>query len=127
MESINLLSASDVLIEEADNLIEKGDVLQAPEKYYKAAEEAIKLLVKTLNLKDVIEKVKEEGYWSLGVLHDAVIEIAKRLRDEEIIDLWKSAVVILTVNLPKDILAIEAEKVKKLVELSDKTANLRVD
>ncbi|AOL16628.1 hypothetical protein BFU36_07860 [Sulfolobus sp. A20] len=127
MVSINLLSASDVLIEEADRLLEKGDVVQASEKYYKAAEEAIKLLVKTLNLKDVMEKVKEEGYWSLGVLHDAVIEIAKRLHDEEIIDLWKSAIVILTVNLPKDILVIEAEKVKKLVELSDKIANLRVD
>ncbi|WP_230952551.1 PaREP1 family protein, partial [Sulfolobus acidocaldarius] len=59
-------------IREADELLEKGDIVQASEKYYKAAEEAIKLLVKTLNLKDIIEKVKEEGYWSLGVLHDAV-------------------------------------------------------
>ncbi|WP_420911588.1 hypothetical protein [Sulfolobus acidocaldarius] len=54
-------------------------------------------------------------------------EIAKRLSDEEIIDLWKSAIVILTVNLPKDVLVIEAEKVKRLVELSDKIANFRVD
>ncbi|WP_061997527.1 PaREP1 family protein [Sulfolobus acidocaldarius] len=114
-------------IREADELLEKGDIVQASEKYYKAAEEAIKLLVKTLNLKDIIEKVKEEGYWSLGVLHDAVTEIAKRLSDEEIIDLWKSAIVILTVNLPKDVLVIEAEKVKRLVELSDKIANFRVD
>ncbi len=127
MVSVNLLSASDVLIEEADELLEKGDIVQASEKYYKAAEEAIKLLAKTLNLKDVIEKVKDEGYWSLGVLHDAVIEIAKKLGDEEIIDLWKSAVVILTANLPEDILVIEAEKVKKLVQFSDKIADLRVD
>ncbi len=63
----------------------------------------------------------------MGVLHDAVTEIAKRLSDEEIIDLWKSAIVILTVNLPKDVLVIEAEKVKRLVELSDKIANFRVD
>ncbi|WP_196488975.1 PaREP1 family protein, partial [Sulfolobus acidocaldarius] len=77
MESINLLSASDVLIREADELLEKGDIVQASEKYYKAAEEAIKLLVKTLNLKDIIEKVKEEGYWSLGVLHLSLIHISE--------------------------------------------------
>ncbi|QKR01080.1 hypothetical protein GWK48_08230 [Metallosphaera tengchongensis] len=58
-------------MEEADNLIEKGDVLQAPEKYYKAAEEAIKLLVKTLNLKDVIEKVKANRRWTSSLLFEA--------------------------------------------------------
>ncbi|WP_373468887.1 PaREP1 family protein, partial [Acidianus infernus] len=32
-------------LNEADNLLSKGDLVQACEKYYKAAEEAINLLV----------------------------------------------------------------------------------
>jgi hypothetical protein len=33
-----------VYLEEADKLLSKGDIIQASEKYYKAAEEAIKIL-----------------------------------------------------------------------------------
>jgi len=127
MSNVNLLSASDVLIKEADELLEKGDTVQASEKYYKAAEEAIKLITKTLNIQDVLQKVKEEGYWGLGILHDAVVEISQRLNNDRIIELWKSAVIIFTVNLPKNILIIEAEKVKELVKLADEIANLKLD
>jgi hypothetical protein len=127
MKKVSLLSAADVLLAEADELLEKGDVVQASEKYYKAAEEAVKLLVKSLNLQDVIKEVKEEGFWSLGVLHDAVLEISRKLRDERVVDLWESAVIILTAGLPKEVLAKEAEKVRELVELSDKVADLRLD
>jgi hypothetical protein len=127
MSNVNLLSASDVLIKEADELLEKGDTVQASEKYYKAAEEAIKLITKTLNIQDVLQKVKEEGYWSLGILHDAVVEISQRLNNDRIIELWKSAVIIFTVSLPKNILIIEAEKVKELVKLADEIANLKLD
>ncbi|MGC9105561.1 MAG: PaREP1 family protein [Thermoprotei archaeon] len=122
-----MLSVADVLLIEADELLEKGDVVQASEKYYKAAEAAVKLLVKTLDLRNVIEEAREEGFWSLGVLHNAVSEIAQRLRDERVVDLWKSAVAILTAGLPKEVLAKEAEKVRELVELSDKVANLKLD
>lgn len=79
MESINLLSASDVLIREADELLEKGDIVQASEKYYKAAEEAIKLLVKTLNLKDIIEKVKVNRRWTSSLLFDAARRISPEM------------------------------------------------
>ncbi|MFP3234143.1 MAG: PaREP1 family protein [Sulfolobaceae archaeon] len=127
MSNVNLLSASDVLIKEADELLEKGDTVQASEKYYKAAEEAIKLITKTLNIQDVLQKVKEEGYWNLGILHDAVVEISQRLNNDRIIELWKSAVIIFTVSLPKNILIIEAEKVKELVKLADEIANLKLD
>jgi hypothetical protein len=127
MSNVNLLSASDVLIKEADELLEKGDTVQASQKYYKAAEEAIKLITKTLNIQDVLQKVREEGYWSLGILHDAVVEISQRLNNDRIIELWKSAVIIFTVNLPKNILIIEAEKVKELVKLADEIANLKLD
>ncbi|BDC17261.1 PaREP1 family protein [Acidianus sp. HS-5] len=127
MSNVNLLSASDVLLKEADEFLEKGDVVQASEKYYKAAEEAVKLLTKALNLQDILQKVKEEGYWSLGILHDAVIELSEKLNDNRIVDLWKSAVIILTANLSKDILIIEAEKVRELVELADEITNFKLD
>ena len=39
-----LKSSADVYLEEADELLSKGDIIQASEKYYKAAEEAIKIL-----------------------------------------------------------------------------------
>ncbi|BFI76470.1 hypothetical protein YN1HA_25680 [Sulfurisphaera ohwakuensis] len=126
MSSINILSAADLLLREADELLERGDVVQASEKYYKAAEEAVKLMVKELNLTEILEKVKEEGYWSLGILHDAVIQLSKLLGNDKIVELWKSAVIILTANLTKDILVIEAEKVKELVELSDKIADFKL-
>ncbi|BCU69715.1 PaREP1 family protein [Stygiolobus caldivivus] len=127
MSSTSILSAADILLREADELLDKGDVVQASEKYYKAAEEAIKLMVKELNLKEILEKVREEGYWSLGILHDAVLQISQKLGDEKVVELWKSAVVILTANLTKDILAVEAEKVRELVELSDKVVDLKLD
>ncbi|BDC18921.1 PaREP1 family protein [Acidianus sp. HS-5] len=42
---IGVLTVPDVLMLEADDLLEKGDVVQSSEKYYKAVEEGIKLLV----------------------------------------------------------------------------------
>jgi hypothetical protein len=40
------------LLKEADELLKKGDLVQASEKYYKAAEEAIKMLVNSLNVEE---------------------------------------------------------------------------
>lgn len=39
-----LKSSAGVYLEEADELLSKGDIIQASEKYYKDAEEAIKIL-----------------------------------------------------------------------------------
>ncbi|MCG2871783.1 MAG: PaREP1 family protein, partial [Sulfolobales archaeon] len=47
-------------MKEADELLSKGDVLQASEKYYKAAEEAIKIL-SFRNSLGVIFKVNRIG------------------------------------------------------------------
>jgi len=47
LEKIRL--AHDVYFEEADELLSKGDLVQASEKYYKAAEEAIKYLAEKNN------------------------------------------------------------------------------
>jgi hypothetical protein len=56
-------SSADVYLEEADELLSKGDVLQASEKYYKAAEEAIKIL-SFRNSLGVIFKVNRIGHWN---------------------------------------------------------------
>ncbi|MDT7886642.1 MAG: PaREP1 family protein [Thermoproteota archaeon] len=73
-------------INEADELLEKGDVVQASEKYYKAAEEAIKLLVKTLNLTNILEKVAKQKVWDSRLLFDAA-----RMISQEIYNIWKNA------------------------------------
>ena len=62
LEKIRL--AHDVYFEEADELLSRGDLVQASEKYYKAAEEAIKYLSKEKKyfmLFRVLEKEKMEG------------------------------------------------------------------
>ncbi|TRM97537.1 hypothetical protein DJ527_11890, partial [Sulfolobus sp. F1] len=79
-ESSKILTASDVLIEEADDLLSKGDITQASEKYYKAAEESIKLLVKILDIKEIMEKVEKDGYWDLGTLDEAVQKISEKVK-----------------------------------------------
>ncbi|HII72847.1 PaREP1 family protein [Sulfurisphaera tokodaii] len=60
MSSINILSAADLLLREANELLERSGVVQASEKYYKAAEEAVKLMVKELNLTEILEKLKKK-------------------------------------------------------------------
>jgi hypothetical protein len=126
MRNVDSFSNANILLNEADELLEKGDVVQASEKYYKAAEEAIKLLVKTLNLTNILEKVKEEGYWSLSLLHDAILQISEKLTNE-VYEYWKSAIIILTANLSRDVLTLEVENVRKLVKLADKVANFKMD
>jgi len=86
MSNVNLLSASDVLIKEADELLEKGDTVQASEKYYKAAEEAIKLITKTLNIQDVLQKVKSLGRWSSTLLFEGAMSISP-----EMYSIWSDA------------------------------------
>ena len=126
MRNVDSFSNANILLNEADELLEKGNVVQASEKYYKAAEEAIKLLAKTLNLTNILEKVKEEGYWSLSLLHDAILQISEKLTNE-VYEYWKSAIIILTANLSRDVLALEVENVRKLIKLADKVANFKMN
>ncbi|MFP3065506.1 MAG: PaREP1 family protein, partial [Sulfolobus sp.] len=50
MNSQILKSSAYVYLEEAEEFLRRGDTVQASEKYYKAAEEAIKILALSLNL-----------------------------------------------------------------------------
>ncbi|MFZ8849800.1 MAG: PaREP1 family protein [Thermoproteota archaeon] len=86
MRNVDSFSNANILLNEADELLEKGDVVQASEKYYKAAEEAIKLLVKTLNLTNILEKVAKQKVWDSRLLFDAA-----RMISQEIYNIWKNA------------------------------------
>lgn len=72
--------------QEADEYLEKDDVIQACEKYYKAAEETIKNLAVKHRLK-VLEKVISDGQWSARYLFYAVEELEKIYNG--IKDWWK--------------------------------------
>ncbi|WP_338602319.1 PaREP1 family protein [Sulfolobus tengchongensis] len=71
---------------EADELLSKGDVVQASEKYYKAAEEALKLIAVKLNMTDILEKVKKRRRWDSVYL----FEVAKRV-SLEVWEIWLSS------------------------------------
>ena len=72
------MRTSEVYYEEAEELLAKGDLVHACEKYYKAAEEAVKLLAFEYKLQDVIREAEENG-WDSKTLNDAVSELSKRL------------------------------------------------
>ncbi len=55
------------------------DPVQASEKLYKAAEEAVKALAIFYNLQDVLGGVEEKGRWTVSYLEKAVEAISERL------------------------------------------------
>jgi len=66
------------------------DPVQASEKLYKAAEEAVKALAAALNLNEA-EKALEKGRWTVSLLNDAVYTISEKLGVKELIDWWDAA------------------------------------
>jgi len=74
---------------EALELLEKGDAVQASEKLYKVAENAVKILSE-MNRIPEYEKACQEGTWWTRLLDRA----AKRLGNiygEEVLDAWTTA------------------------------------
>jgi len=65
-------------LDEGRALIDK-DPIQASEKLYKAAEEAVKALAILCNLQDVLAGVEEKGRWTVSYLEKAVEAISERL------------------------------------------------
>lgn len=85
-ERVNLIKK---LIEEAEQLLSKGDTIQSSEKLYKAVEEGIKLLAKRYNLEEA-RIANERGRWSVSLLDSAVEKLTEKIGD--IIDvLWAIA------------------------------------
>jgi hypothetical protein len=64
---------ADVYLEEADKLLSKGDIIQASEKYYKAAEEAIKILASLKG--DILSEVMSKN-WNIEIINKAVFKLS---------------------------------------------------
>ena len=64
--------------------------MQASEKLYKAAEEAVKAIATALGL-DEARKALERGGWTLSLLDDAVYAISEKLSVKDLVDWWDSA------------------------------------
>lgn len=112
-------SSADVYLEGADELLSKGDVVQASEKYYKAAEEAIKIL-SYKNSVNVVSKVNKLGHWNSKLYFDAVEELENLYHG--IRSLWISAWLLHIegfheARLSKENVQYLKSDVEKLVEL----------
>ncbi len=65
-------------LDEGRTLVDR-DPVQASEKLYKAAEEAVKALAIFYKLQDVLGGVEEKGRWTVSYLEKAVEAISERL------------------------------------------------
>jgi hypothetical protein len=83
-------------VEEARRCLEEGralverDPVQASEKLYRAAEEAVKALAECAGLEDVLRRVSERGRWTVTDLEKAVLRLSERL-GEWVRPAWDSA------------------------------------
>ena len=71
------LELAENFLKEGEDLIDKGPI-QAGEKLYKAAEEAVKAIAVALNL-DEAKNAEVQGRWTSVLLFDAVDSISMRL------------------------------------------------
>ena len=67
------------LLEEGERLLERGDPVQASEKLYKAAEEAVKTAALVLGEKRILEDVEARGRWTVTDLERAVRSLSRRI------------------------------------------------
>jgi hypothetical protein len=72
------LELAERYLEEGKALVEK-DPIQASEKLYEAAEEAVKALALHLGLSEVLEKVEGRGRWTTTDLEKAVLKISEKI------------------------------------------------
>jgi hypothetical protein len=107
------------MLKEADELLEKGDVIQASEKYYKAAEESIKILSLKNNI-EVLKEVKSLNRWNARLYFKAIEELKNFYKD--LPSFWRSAWILHIEgfhegNLSKDRIRALKEDVVKIVNL----------
>jgi hypothetical protein len=88
-KALQHLELAERFLVEGRGLIDK-DSVQASERLYKAAEEAVKAIAIALDI-DEARKALERGRWTLSLLDDAVYAISERLGVKELIDWWDSA------------------------------------
>ena len=73
------LELAERFLAEASSYLERGDAIQASEKLYKAAEEAVKAAAVLLGLSDVLERVESRGRWTVTELERVVRALDKRV------------------------------------------------
>jgi hypothetical protein len=88
-KALQHLELAERFLAEGRELIDK-DPVQASEKLYKAAEEAVKAIATALNL-DEARKALEKGRWILSLLDDAIYAISEKLGVKELMDWWDAA------------------------------------
>jgi len=88
-KALQRLELAERFLAEGRELIDK-DPVQASEKLYKAAEEAVKTIAIALKLPEADEAAKR-GRWTTGLLEDAVMNIMRILKVDELYHWWDSA------------------------------------
>jgi hypothetical protein len=83
------LELAERFLAEGRELVDK-DPVQASEKLYKAAEEAVKIIAIALKLPEADEAARR-GRWTTGLLEDAVMNIMRILKVDELYHWWDSA------------------------------------
>ena len=110
-------------LREALEFLEKGDAVQASEKLYKVAEDAVKILSE-INRIPEYEKARREGTWWTKLLDRA----AKRLKNiygEELLDAWTTAYELHQKGFHEEQLSVEdvlerAYKIEDLIRIVEK-------
>jgi hypothetical protein len=119
-ETNECITIADIYLGEADELLEKGDVIQASEKYYKAAEESIKILAKVLNL-EIVKNIRDEE-WSGKLLDECVFSLSSIL-GKWVIESWGTAIALLTVNFDEQQVRTYKKDIEKLVQVARERCN----
>ena len=112
----------DKYYEEGLKYLKEGNIIQASEKFYKCAEDAIKILSEKLEIPEY-KKAKEKGKWSTVLLFEAVRRICDVLKNPEIRHLWAEAWFIHTEGfheerLKKEEIEARLEDIKKLIKIA---------
>jgi len=105
------------MLEDARECIEKGDAVQASEKLYKVAEEAVKVLAGRFGLPEYEDAIRMER-WTTPLLFRAVSRIVERL-GRRIRHYWDTAWTLHVEGFHEARLGIEsvAERVEDIEEL----------
>ena len=116
-------------LEEGRNLVDK-DPVQASEKLYKAAEEAVKTLAIFLGL-DEARKAIEQGRWSSILLFDAIDTVAIKLNIKELPLWWRAALVLHVegfheARLSRDRIKKDYKYIEAIVDLAKKVLQEKI-
>ncbi len=85
------LELAEKFLRDGMELIDRDPPVQASEKLYKAAEEAIKAMAVALGLDEARTAEAQGGRWAATLLFDAVDSISSRLNNREIRLWWRAA------------------------------------